>query len=317
MSEDIQPLRKNSKRALGRGLGSLLGEISAPSPEPIKNETADSGLPRGAPPQSPTSNENRVWKVAIEKVIPNKSQPRRHFDQGKLLELAQSIKENGIILPVVARAVANGQFEIIAGERRWRAAQMAGLQEIPVILRAVENKESLELALVENIQRHDLNPLEEAEAYSVLAEKYALTQQQIAEKVGKDRATVANLLRLTHLSTEVKSLVKSGELQQGQAKVLLGITDPKMQIRLAKKAAQLKLSVRAVEKMVAKELIRVAPTKSLAEVTALDQVKQELQRILGTKVAIQSAGKKTTVSVSFYSAPELNQFLEKLRKLSK
>ena len=301
MSEELQTIRKANKRALGRGLGSLLGEIG------------EEALPAGAPISE--SSAQKIWKISIEKVIPNANQPRKHFDQTKLLELSQSIKENGIILPIVARQLPTGGYEIIAGERRWRAAQLAGLKEVPVIVREAQNKETLEIALVENIQRDDLNALEEAEAYAMLANKYALTQQQIAEKVGKDRATVANLLRLLNLAPEVKALVKSGELQLGQAKALLMVADPRLQARVAKKAVQLRLSVRAVEKIIAKELNDKKNESDDAELTAVKQLVQELQHLVGTKVAIQSVGKTRAMTLTFYSDEELNQFVEKLRKL--
>ncbi len=314
MSEELQSVRKlNNKRGLGRGLGSLLGEISA------SNEQANA-LPAAEKIEtkqivaSPADSSTRVWKVAIEKVRPNANQPRKHFDSVKLNELAQSIKQNGIILPIVTRSLPGGEHEIIAGERRWRAAQLAGLKEIPIIIRTAENKETLELALVENVQRHDLNALEEAEAYAVLANKYALTQQQIAEKVGKDRATVANLLRLMQLTPQVKDLVKAGDLQLGQAKVLLSVTDPKLQIQLARKTVQLRLSVRAVEKLVAKAQGAEKDIEGAAELTAVKQLVQEMQQLVGTKVAIQSVGKTRTMTFTFYSDDELNQFVEKLRK---
>ena len=301
MSEEVQTIRKANKQALGRGLGSLLGEIH------------QAALPSGSPVSD--GSTQKIWKMGIEKIFPNTNQPRKHFDQTKLLELSQSIKENGIILPIVARPLPTGEYEIIAGERRWRAAQLAGLKEVPVIVREAQNEETLELALIENIQRDDLNALEEAEAYAMLANKYALTQQQIAEKVGKDRATVANLLRLLNLAPEVKALVKSGELQLGQAKALLTAADHKLQTRLAKKAAQLKLSVRAVEKIIARELDGEKNEQDGAELTAVRQLAQELQHLIGTKVAIQSVGKTRAMTLTFYSDEELNQFVEKLRKL--
>ncbi len=312
MSEEIQALRKINKKGLGRGLGSLLGELG------INDVSSEPGaiLPDSATASSAIEQKGeRVLKIAIEKIRPNVGQPRKQFDRLKLDELAQSIKSNGIILPIVARKSVTNEYEIIAGERRWRAAQLAGLKEVPVIVREAENKETLELALIENIQRHDLNALEEAEAYSLLATKYALTQQQIAEKVGKDRATVANLLRLIHLAPDVKSLVRAGDLQLGQAKVLLAVSNPGLQTQLAKKAVQLRLSVRAVEKMVSKALgSGQNEIEGSDELSAVKQLRQELQQMIGTKVAIQSVGKTRTLSFTFYSDEELNQFVEKLRK---
>lgn len=260
----------------------------------------------------------RIWKVAIEKVNPNKEQPRKIFDPIKLQELAASIKEKGILMPIVVKKLATGTFEIIAGERRWRAAQQAGLHEVPVILKAAENREALELGLIENIQRQDLNPMEEAEAYSVLAGKYGLTQQQIADKVSKERSTIANMIRLTLLTAEVKKLVRSGELQMGQAKVLLAVEDPHLQVQLAKKIVQQRLSVRATERLI----VRAKESEAKALDLEADQLSQreiqplisELQRLLGTKVDISLDGQRSKVSIHFYSVPELNQFVESLRK---
>lgn len=276
------------KGRLGRGLGSLLGgapppdkEIAAPAEQkPIKSETKSTGLPPvGASAmsqpivKSPSSvtpvmaetpkamnaqavvpPESRIWKIAVEKLHPNEYQPRQKFNKDTLKELASSIKDKGILQPIVARKHASGALEIISGERRWRAAQMAGLQEVPVIIRTVDDQDSLELAIIENIQREDLNPVDEAEAYQRLAQEFKLTQQQIAEKVGKERATVANALRLLSLSDPVREMLVNQEISVGHCKVLLSIDNPKTQSDLAKKTIKEQLSVRALEKLVAKTL---------------------------------------------------------------
>jgi ParB family chromosome partitioning protein len=337
MSEEIISVRKNTKKALGRGLGSLLGEASTLNENtqslPISEEQQDfkrveiskanlsatTAAAAGAGAISIPEHQ-RIWTVAIEKVTPNKEQPRKFFDQQRLEELANSIKEKGILLPIVVRKLASGQFEIIAGERRWRAAQLSGAQEIPVIIKQTENREALELALIENIQRQDLNPMEEAKAYHLLTTRYGLTQQQLAEKVGKDRATVANLLRLVSLTSEVKALIKTGELQLGQAKVLAGVHDPKIQISIAKKVVQLRLSVRATEKLVAKSKMaedEVEVEVAVDEARELRPVIAELQKILGTRVDLDRNGEKTKVTVHLYSTAELNQFIDKMRRLNR
>jgi ParB family transcriptional regulator, chromosome partitioning protein len=229
MSELITPVRKLQKKGLGRGLGSLLGDNSeAPQSKYATEAKPEATLPQEirAPIQTqgseakkvstPESDGPRVWKIGIEKLAPSAEQPRKTFDAEKLAELAASIKEKGVLIPILARRKTNGNFEIIAGERRWRASQIAGLQEVPVLLRESESKEALEIALIENIQRHDLNPIEEAEAYQFLSAKYGMTQQQIAEKVGKERATIANLMRLCSLTKDVKEMLRKNEIQLGR-----------------------------------------------------------------------------------------------------
>lgn len=370
MSEDMTPLRKNTnKKGLGRGLGSLLGEVGVSASgeeasEPAKPQThqikpeekatvaapvatvpkivtpanASIVAAQTAPVQkpnvtaAPTStaspaplaatvvpDESRIWMVPIEKVVANKDQPRKVFDPERLEELARSIKEKGILLPILTRKISTGEFEIIAGERRWRAAQLSGAKEVPIIIRKSENREVLELALIENIQRQELNPIEEADAYIMLASRYNLTQQQIAEKVGKDRATVANLMRLSALTAEVKSMVRSGELQLGQAKVIMSLESPIDQIKAAKKVIQLRLSVRATEKLVQKIKEKSDEASNDQELdlnlTHIRSVTTELQSLLGTKVQVDMNGQRSKVSIQFYSTPELNQFIDRLRKL--
>ncbi|OFZ16688.1 MAG: hypothetical protein A2Z20_01060 [Bdellovibrionales bacterium RBG_16_40_8] len=305
------PLRKNTKRALGRGLGALLNE-GTKNTEEVTFERVDT-VKREMP-------HEKIWKIPIEKIIPNKEQPRKKFEQAKLQELAASIKEKGMLLPVLVRAEADEKYEIIAGERRWRAAQLAGVHEIPVIIKNVEKKEVLELALVENIQRQNINPIEEAEAYGVLATKYGLTQQQIAEKVSKERATIANIMRLMSLPNEIKEMVRSVDLSLGQAKALLALENPQRQLLLAKKIVRLKLSVRTIEKMIAK--LNTKPEAELdiedeadaVSIRELQPLKSEMQRMLGTKVDIDLSGQRSKVSINFYSHEELNRFVDKLRK---
>ena len=199
---------------------------------------------------TPATDGQRVWMIDIEKLTGNVYQPRKIFLPEKIQELSASIKEKGILQPIVARRLGDDLFEIIAGERRWRAAQAAGLRSVPVILKEVENQESLELALIENLQRHDLNPIEEAEAFHQLSREFSLSQQEIAQKVGKDRATVANALRLLTLAPEVRQMLSSGELTTGHAKALLALPDLEKQKLLARKITSERLTVRAAEKLV-------------------------------------------------------------------
>jgi ParB family chromosome partitioning protein len=264
------------------------------------------------------SAEARIWQVSIDKLSPGQFQPRAHFEKAKLEELAQSIKEHGILQPIVARKVASGKFEIIAGERRWRAAQIAGLHEVPVILKALEDQATLEMSIIENIQREDLNAIEEAEAYSRLAQEFSLTQQQIAEKVGKERATVANALRLLQLPQQIREMIVKNEISQGHAKVLLSLPDATQQLALARKVVQLKMSVRQLEKAAAQK-----PEASGAEsqkamdgnVTQrlISGLAEEVQKILGTKVTIDYLNSKGKISIHFYSDDELTEIVNKLK----
>ncbi|MGE3759552.1 MAG: ParB/RepB/Spo0J family partition protein, partial [Pseudobdellovibrionaceae bacterium] len=230
------------KKGLGRGLGSLLGDnasyaqqtvSSAPAPKPTINNIIPPVAPPVAtvvaPQASNVKDDQRIWMIPVEKISPNEFQPRQTFDKEKLEELARSIKEKGILQPISARKSKNGTFEIIAGERRWRAAQIAGMHEVPVIIRESSNQDSLELAIIENVQRADLDPIEEAEAFQKLGADFHLTQQQIADKVGKERATVANALRLLLLPQEIKEMVRTSMVSAGHAKVLLGLNDSTQQ----------------------------------------------------------------------------------------
>ncbi len=307
----------NKKRGLGRGLGSLLGgsvepETSAPS---SLNQIKTSASP------SVAQNVDRIWKIAIDKLRPGQYQPRQDFPKESLQELSQSIKANGILQPIVARKKGD-QFEIIAGERRWRAAQMAGMHDVPVILREFRDQEALELALVENIQREDLNPIEEAEAYQRLVQEFQLSQQQVADKVGKDRATVANSIRLLSLPGEILKMIVEQRLSVGHAKVLLAIPDQERQLKLAQQTIKEKLSVRKLEKQVHAALgAGQKPAEKLAAVEEnvmnrlIAGISEELQKMLGTKVAIDYTQGRGKISIHFYSDEEFSQTVERLKKL--
>ncbi len=316
---------------LGRGLGSLLSpdalEMKKSPSEPVPTKKAsqtsaeESKLnPETRPPERANQKlevkeENRIWHVPIDKIKGNKEQPRREFTPDLLKELASSIKQKGIIQPITVRKVVDGSFEIVAGERRWRAAQIAGLHEVPVIIKKIDKQASLELALIENIQRSDLNPVEESEAYDVLIKKYRLTQQEIADRVGKERATIANSLRLLSLGPEVKTYLKEGQISVGHAKVLLAVSDLVEQKKFAKKAIQQKLSVRALEQLVKssqkkkdEDSIEIDMTQRLVEGTIT-----ELQKIMGRKVGIDYKQGKGKISLHYYSDEEFSDIIEKLK----
>jgi ParB family chromosome partitioning protein len=267
--------------------------------------------------QPAVPDNQRIWQVDIEKIGANPFQPRRLFDTEKLKELSESIREKGILQPIIARRITNDSFEIIAGERRWRAAQLAGVAKVPVILKEVANQESLELALIENIQRHDLNPIEEAEAYRRLADEFSLSQQEVSQKVGKDRATVANSLRLLGLPKDVKDMLSRGEISTGHAKVLLALNDPAKQSELAKKINSEKLTVRAAEKLVqavarrqgaAGEHLNIDVSASLVK-----GLQDDLTKILGTKVEIAYQGGKGNINIRFYTDEDLTRIIERIK----
>ncbi|WP_263451351.1 ParB/RepB/Spo0J family partition protein [Hyalangium gracile] len=290
------------KRALGRGLSALIPQAG---PAAAANTVAE---------PAPAAR-NGVLKLPIESIHRDKEQPRRYFDETKLAELTESIKVQGVLQPVLVRKDGNS-YKLIAGERRWRAAQAAGLKEVPALVREVTEAQAFELALVENIQRADLNPIEEAEGYQRLMEEFKLTQEQISQRVGKERSTVANALRLLSLPEDVKGLVADGSLSMGHARALLGVPRlPEMQA-LAVQVAEKKLSVRDTEKLVQQKRQHKKdggrPPKQSPQVKSLVE---ELQRRLGTKVRLtEKAPGKGTLEVDFFSYDDLDRLLKLLRK---
>jgi ParB family chromosome partitioning protein len=322
---DISEENSNKKQRLGRGLGSLLGGAQTPlnfsekPPIPSTMSTQNHNLATQTNTQVP--EQLRIWQIAIDKIAPSAYQPRTHFQKEKLEELASSIKQNGILQPIVARKLSSGKYEIIAGERRWRAAQLAGLHEVPVIFKVLQNQAALEVAIIENIQREDLNAIEEAEAYQRLIQEFQLTQQQVADKVGKDRATVANALRLLGLPNSLREMVAQAQLSPGHAKVLLGVTNPMLQKELAQKVSQQRLSVRQLEKLIAAEMAaeKTAEQKESGKENKVPQklvegLAEQLQKSLGTKVNIDYADSKGRISIHFYSDEELTQIVDRLKE---
>lgn len=315
----------NTGKGLGRGLGSLFGsELASDNAKDVlsnlaeekKTEATTVAATPVAPAVSELSDENRVWQIPVEKLKVNNFQPRKEFNKDKIAELAASVKEQGILQPIVARRSIKGDFEIIAGERRWRAAQVAGLLVVPVILKDIDDQKSLELALIENIQRENLNAIEEAEAYEQLAREFHLTQQQISDKVGKERATVANSLRLLTLVPEVRNMIIRGEITAGHAKALLAITDPEAQKAVAKKIASEKLTVRAAEKLIRAATRQKDPSGKSDETTEglISLMSEDIQKILGTKVKIDYTEGAGKISIFFYSDAEFNQITDKLKR---
>lgn len=276
--------------ALGKGLSALIPDLPAPQPTPSE--------------------------VDIDRLSPNTLQPRGQFDDARLEELAQSIKANGVIQPIVVQRLGD-QFQIIAGERRWRAAQKAGLTRVPVVVREVSQPRSqLEIALVENIQRENLNAIEEAHAYRRLADEFQLTQEAIAGSVGKDRTTVANVLRLLKLPAEVQAEVASGSLSMGHARALLALPSEPEQLRVSRDVLSRKLSVRETETLVKRAVeahaAEVTPTPAEKSDPNTRDAEERLRLLLGTRVRIVRRGSSGRIEIDFGSEQELIRIFDQL-----
>ena len=264
-------------------------------------------------PDAPTASAatERALDVDIDLLRPNRFQPRTGVDDTRIEELARSIKSNGLIQPIVVRRADHG-YEIVAGERRWRASQRAGLLKVPVVVRDIPEERLLAAALIENIQREDLNPMEEAQAYRRLADDYQLTQEQIADSVGKDRSSVANYLRLLKLPSEVRANVGSGALSMGHARALLSLTDEAAQLRVSRDILARNLSVRETESIVKKPSQPAAPREAPEKDVHTRAAEDKLRFALGTRVRIVRKGKGGRIEVDFQNEDELHRIYEHL-----
>lgn len=252
-----------------------------------------------------------ITSVRINDVEPNREQPRKQFSQEELEALSDSIVKYGVISPITVRRVGE-RYVIIAGERRWRAARIAGLSEIPVIIISADDKKAAEIALVENIQRSDLNPVEEAQAYAALIDQYGLTQEEVAEQIGKSRSSVTNSLRLLDLPDAVLSMLAAGKLSSGHAKVLLGIKDGEKLKTAAEKVAELELSVRETEKLVKSLLAEPKPEKELPAIDYTKTLETSVQQKLGRTVKIKQNGAKSSITIGFSDNNDLETVLRLL-----
>jgi ParB family chromosome partitioning protein len=277
--------------ALGRGLSALIPD---------------------APPAPATAE--RTLDVDIDLLRPNRAQPRTTIDDGSIEELARSIKSNGVIQPIVVRRADKG-YEIVAGERRWRASQRAGLLKVPVVVRDVPDDRLLAVALIENVQREDLNPIEEAQAYRRLADDYQLTQDQIADAVGKDRSSVANFMRLLKLPREVRENVGAGALSMGHARALLALADENAQLRIAREIVSRNLSVRETETLVRKGTEPANPREESHKDVHTRAAEEKMRFALGTRVRITRRGKGGRIEIDFQNENELQRLYEKLTQL--
>lgn len=281
-----------NRKALGKGLEALI---------PEREDEVSGGM---------------VRELRVEEIVRNEEQPRSRFDEVTLRELADSLRTYGVVQPVVVRQLATGAYQLVAGERRLRAARMAGLERVPAIVRDVDETGALELALVENLQREDLNPIDEARGYESLMEIAGATQSEIAERVGKDRSTVANSVRLLDLPGDVQEMLSNGELSAGHGRALLSLRTTEERLAGAKKAAARGLSVREVEALARGTTKRKkAPRRRRSEDPTVRHWEERLQRILGTQVRIERMGAEGTIRIEYYSDEDLERILESLVSL--
>lgn len=297
------------KSGLGRGLDTLF-------PDKVNAENINMGI------ETDSSVKEPVATVKISLVEPNREQPRKFFDEEGITELADSIRQYGVIQPLIVQNKGS-YYEIVAGERRWRAAREAGLKEIPVIIRDLSDQEKMEISLIENIQREDLNPIEEAKAYKRLLDEFHLKQDEVAKRVSKSRTAVTNSMRLLKLCEEVQQMVIDGQLSNGHARCLITIEDPETQTGLARQIAEKNLSVRETEKLVKKQQNQQKNPKQKIKqeqdetlTVVYDQIAEQMKRIFGTKVSIhqknRDAGK---IEIEYYSKDELDKIIQMLQSI--
>lgn len=278
-----------NKRGLGKGLGALI-------------------------PENEDKIENSITEIKLTDIEPNDKQPRKEFDDIALTDLSESIKEHGVVQPIIVRKLGSG-YQIIAGERRWRASRLAGKKMIPAIIKDCTNLEVMELALIENLQREDLNSIEEAQAYKSLIEEYKMTQEEISKQIGKSRPAIANSLRLLQLPQRIKDMISLGKISQGHARALLSIEGEKKQLEIAEKIIDQQLNVRQIEKLAKaskkKDKEDTSPNEYKIEIK---QLEERLKDVLGTKVIIQHKNNKGRIEIEYYSSEELDRIIEFMEK---
>lgn len=280
-----------NKKGLGKGLGALISSAS--------EENGSGG----------------VVELKINEIEPNVGQPRKKFDDQKLMQLSDSIKEHGIVQPIIVRREDN-IYKIVAGERRWRAARLAGLSSVPVIIKDVSNKQVMEMALIENIQREDLNPIEEAEAYERLLNEYNMTQEELSKSIGKNRSTIANIIRLLALCEKVKESVINGEISNGHARALLSIEEKEIQEKVCTEIIEKSLNVRETENLVKRILTNRNEIKRVKnDDENIIKIEDDLKKIFGTKVKLFNKNKKGKIMIEYYSNDELERLLEIFKKM--
>lgn len=289
---------------LGKGLSSLIPQKS--------NNSNQAGTSLG--PGTGVKTDNIILRVSLEKIVPNPQQPRQVFESKALQELSDSIKDKGILQPLVVTELGNGNYELIAGERRLQASKLAGLKTVPVVVKQAGNAmEKLELALIENIQRRDLNPMEKAVSFKKLQEEFHLTQEEVAKKLGKTRSSIANTLRLLELPEEIQNAIKEGRISEGHARSILAIKDPEKQKLLFLAILQDKLSVRDAEQAVRQVKVRLHDRTITMLDPEIKSLENRLIELLGTKVSLNKKGKQGKIIIEFYSEEELRNIINRIQ----
>ena len=303
-----------AKKGLGKGLGAIFGEdIVKESNEELTK------VKRSLPAEEEETKGSLMVKISL--IEPNRDQPRKDFNEEELQELAESIKNYGVLQPLLVQKKGTS-YELIAGERRWRAAKLAGLKEVPVVLREYSKQQAMEIALIENVQRADLNPIEEAQAYQQLVKEFHLTQEEIAARVSKNRATITNAMRLLKLDEEIQNLLIKGAISSGHARAILSLEDKQLQKKAAKEVLDKRLSVRETEKLV-KRLARASAEKNEknekkddALALIFQDLEERMKTIMGTKVSIHNKDKnKGRIEIEYYSEAELERIVEMIESI--
>ncbi len=293
-------------RGLGKGLDALFGNSEIDLQENYGNHGEQ-------------MENSGISFIDVNDIKPNGKQPRKNFDEEKLEELATSIKEHGLIQPVILRRAEHG-YEIVAGERRWRACRKAGIKEVPSIIKELTDEQNMLIAIIENMQREDLNPIEEAEGLNQMVVSFGLTQEEISKTVGKSRPYIANSLRLLKLPVEIRDFLSEGKLSAGHARAIVGISDPKKQLEIAKYAIAKELSVREIEKLVKemgsdKKRGSKKNQKKAEKTPDVKRLEEDLKQIMGTRVNLNQKGKKGKIEIEYYSREELERLIELLKSL--
>ena len=303
-----------AKKGLGKGLGAIFGE------DVVKESNEElTKVKRSLPAEEEETKGSLMVKISL--IEPNRDQPRKDFNEEELQELAESIKNYGVLQPLLVQKKGTS-YELIAGERRWRAAKLAGLKEVPVVLREYSKQQAMEIALIENVQRADLNPIEEAQAYQQLVKEIHLTQEEIAARVSKNRATITNAMRLLKLDEEIQNLLIKGAISSGHARAILSLEDKQLQKKAAKEVLDKRLSVRETEKLV-KRLARASAEKNEknekkddALALIFQDLEERMKTIMGTKVSIHNKDKnKGRIEIEYYSEAELERIVEMIESI--
>ena len=312
----------DKKKGLGRGLESLFAmydEEDTNYAESAGNRETVGTANENVKATTNTSNKDGVTELDVNKIYPNPNQPRKHFDEEALQELASSIKLHGVIQPLVVNKTEDGNYMIIAGERRWRASKLAGITKVPVVIKNYTEKQVKEISIIENLQREDLNPIEAARAIKQLMDEYNLTQETISDRIGKSRSNVANTLRLLQLYPDVINMIEQGKLSSGHARCLVVVDDVTQQIKLAKQACDGKMSVRELEKAVKNYLNppKNASTKVVQQSLELKELINDMQRVFATKVSAIGNDNKGRIYIDYYSRDDLDRLSDMIELLKK